>query len=643
MTILMQDALGGNYKGMNAADMQPSLTDVLDHIRVMPRLQPQERRVVLRELIASCDESDIQALQRLLGQTTKSGFDLVSALPAEVSHHIFLYLGGMDLVRCRAVCRPWRSMIKSDTGLWKAKIQAWNPAECSLLKDNYPLAQCRLLGAQMSSMSAEVMEEQAFDQGSLPVKTTKRSVGGDGDGDGEGGGTERETILDSIASQHGFVGWETALIQELALKRNWKHGRYAYEMTVTLTRNIKPIVLAWPYLILVDDWPKLYKISLMDVRRDRYRVIPIGDKDERYAKIMELQGYGSISCMAWDSFSFAKGSNHLKDRNLEEDCSLPLALGGFLRSVRLCNPDTKTSIPLPDVHHGFPLHLCFLRDQVLSVTLDGQITFFQKGEDYRPHRSCTVATKLFTVKNLPSADVLQVAPVTFGEMSFEREYNGEMISWNEAICLGYEDGCKLLQFQAIADNTPPYRNELLILFEDPNTRQRRVLCVKMEPGFQSESSRTHLSPSFSLGRGGDARDSIAMYRDRIAIVSHRNCSSDLGHYCVLRLSDLQEDVVVSTEYAQHIGEGDEDAEEEEEGEEYDDEEKEEGSEEGESEAPDSGHLKRKDELVHIPRRGKPIHLNDFAGHKAACRVLAMDHARIVLGMGPRIVKILCLV
>ncbi|KAF9361584.1 hypothetical protein BGX26_001589 [Mortierella sp. AD094] len=432
------------------------------------------------------------------------------------------------------------------------------------------------------------------------------------------------------------------MMQELALKQNWRRGRYAYEMTVTLTKNIKPTILAWPFLILVDEWLKLYKISLKDVRRDRYRVIPIGDKD--YAKVMDLQEYGSVSCVAWDSFSFATGLSDLVEEHSQDESFFPLALGGFLRSVRLCNPDTKTSVALPDVHHGFPLHLCFLRDQVLSVTLDGQITFFQKGMDYRPHRSCTVETK-----------VLQIAPVNFGEKSFEREHGGEIVSWREAICLGYEDGViikdehshtlchillemgsKLLQFQAIADDTPPYRNELLILFEDPNTRLRRVLRVKLGPGFESETSRSCLTPSFSLGRGGDARDSIAMYRDRIAIVSHRTCSSDLGHYCVLRLSDLQKDVVISTEYAQHVDEEGEDEEEEKE--------EEEGKETDglEGFGNEKERIKRL-EVAHIPRRGRLINLNDFAGHKAACRVLAIDHARIVLGMGPKMVKILCLV
>ncbi|KAG0064580.1 hypothetical protein BGZ92_005751, partial [Podila epicladia] len=42
----------------------------------------------------------------------------------------------------------------------------------------------------------------------------------------------------------------------------------------------------------------------------------------------------------------------------------------------------------------------------------------------------------------------------------------------------------------------------------------------MEPGFQGEISREELPQNAvmaALGRGGDARDSVTMFRDRIAI------------------------------------------------------------------------------------------------------------------------------
>ncbi|KAG0002505.1 hypothetical protein BGZ65_002575 [Modicella reniformis] len=524
-----------------AADHQPTLMDILKSVKSIHLLRPQERRVVLREVIASCDEEDIQVLQRLLGQTTRSGYDLMSSFPVEISHNIFSRLDGGDLIRCCAVCWPWRRLIRGDSSLWKAKILTLNPAECFLLKD---------LGTSIHT----------------PVQALRDTVA-----------DSRESMLDRIAQQPGFIGWEAALVRELALKHNWRRGRYMYEMTVKLQKSIKPTLLAWPYLFMADDSSKLYKISLAV-------------------------------------------------------------------------------------------------DQILSVTLDGLITFFQKGEEYRPIRSCNVTTK-----------VLQVTPVSFGVQTFTREHEGSAIIWKEAICLAHEDGviikdehshtlchvylelgCKLLQFQAIADhdynnnnnnNThagddsdhmptgPHYRNELLILFEDPKTRQRRVLCVKMEAGYLAEISREVLTHSgeFSLGRGGDARDSIAMYRDRIAVVSHRHCSSDLGHYCVLRLIDVKEDVAVSTEYAK------DDSEESEEDEEEQRHEREVDS-HGDQDLEEDIELDQEDAMkynripaMRIQQRRRDIHLHDFAGGKTAYRILAMDHARIVLGVGLKFVKILCLI
>lgn len=270
-----------------------------------------------------------------------------------------------------------------------------------------------------------------------------------------------------------------------------------------------------------------------------------------------------------------------------------------------------------------------------------------------------------------------MTPVCFGTQKLQREHGGSIITWKEAICLGHEDGViikdehshtlchiylefgsKLLHFQAIADGndedtmtaTSRRRNELLILFEDPNTRQRRVLCVKMEAGFLAEISRELLAHSggFSLGRGGDARDSTAMYRDRIAVVSHRNCSSDLGHYCVLRIVDVREDVMFSTEYAQNV---DEESEEDE-----DDSADEYGqvqdvvSDKDHQDDEDDMERRQERPIRHewiparqIQRRGRLIHLKDVMGQRMACRILAMDHARIVLGVGPRMVKILSLV
>lgn len=64
----------------------------------------------------------------------------------------------------------------------------------------------------------------------------------------------------------------------------------------------------------------------------------------------------------------------------------------------MCDPVVGKSIVLPEVLHGFPLHIVFMQDQVLSVTLDGLITYFRKGLDYRPVRSSTVDTKVIIDK-----------------------------------------------------------------------------------------------------------------------------------------------------------------------------------------------------------------------------------------------------
>ncbi|KAG0352315.1 hypothetical protein BG005_008243 [Podila minutissima] len=513
-----------------------SLIPILESIRRIPDLQPQERRVVLRELVEACNECDVQALQRILGITTRSGFDMVSVLPTEISRKIFLKLDSMDLVRCRAVCRPWRSMIRNDAQIWKTKILELNPAECSLLIDY------KDRDKNQSNTSAD---------GNSGTATTEQRA-------------HYEAILDEISRQHCFPGWEATLIRELALAQNWKQGRLVHESIIQLTRDTKPALLAWPYLVLVDAWPHVFVVPLDQVQKSRLAQIPFMDP---YCRTWSFHDQSPVSCLAWD---FTGGE------------TLSLALGGFLRTVRIFNPLDGSSFWLPDVHHGFPLQICFLQDYVLSVTLDGLVNYFKKGEDYRLVRSCSVDTK-----------AIQVAAVQFG-YNLERDVNGSSVSWKEAICLAHEegviildehantlaririkDGARLIHFQAIADHDNSIlnktemsggrggrhsRNELLILFEEPVTRQRRVLTVKMEPGFQGEISREELPQNVvmaALGRGGDARDSVTMFRDRIAIVSHRNCSSDLGHYCVLRVVDIRRDCVFSTEYHQPEEEEDE--------------------------------------------------------------------------------------
>ncbi|KAF9371198.1 hypothetical protein CPC16_003204 [Podila verticillata] len=621
---------------------QYSLLHILESIRHIPDLQPQERRVVLRELVEACCESDVQALQRIFGITTRSGFDMISVLPIEISRKIFVQLDGMDLVRCRAVCRPWRSMIRNDAQIWKAKILDLNPAECSLLIDYRNRDKDK-------DINKGEMKKSDEHSGTTITKIAKAC-------------THYEMILDQISCQHSFPGWEATLIRELALAQNWKQGRLVHETTIELTRDIKPTLLAWPYLVLVDAWPNVFVVSLDQVQKDRLAQIPFFT--DPYCWTWSYLHQSPVSCLAWDS----TGGE-----------TLSMALGGFLRTVRICNPLDGSSLLLPDVHHGFPLHLCFLQDYVISVMLDGQVNYFKKGEDYRLLRSCSVDTK-----------AIQVVTVQFG-YSTERDVNGSKVSWSEAICLAHEegviildenastlaririkDGARLIHFQAIADHDKSTvnaktdvsgvrynRNELLILFEEPvaRQRQRRVLVVKMELGFQGEISREELPQNAvmaNLGRGGDARDSVTMFRDRIAVVSHTKCSSDLGHYCVLRVVNLRRDCAFSTEYRKPEEEVEEEEVVEEEGVQGDedkgghmDENDEARGHNGDDDRKAEAGPKRLSRSLTKQRppqpRGRLIHLDVDSGSKAACRVLTMDHARIVLGVGPRMVRILFLV
>lgn len=63
----------------------------------------------------------------------------------------------------------------------------------------------------------------------------------------------------------------------------------------------------------------------------------------------------------------------------------------------MCDPESGTDVTLPNVLHGFTLHLCYLRDKIISVTLDGHIVFFPKTPPFLPIRSSSVNTKVRTI------------------------------------------------------------------------------------------------------------------------------------------------------------------------------------------------------------------------------------------------------
>lgn len=66
----------------------------------------------------------------------------------------------------------------------------------------------------------------------------------------------------------------------------------------------------------------------------------------------------------------------------------------------MCDPETETSMTLPNVLHGFALHLCYLRDKIISVTLDGHVVFFPKLPPFLPVRSSSVNTKVRVISSM---------------------------------------------------------------------------------------------------------------------------------------------------------------------------------------------------------------------------------------------------
>lgn len=219
---------------------------------------------------------------------------MISVLPTEISRKIFLQLDGMDLVRCRAVCRPWRSMIRNDAQIWMAKILELNPAECSLLIDY------KDRDKDKDNIKGEW--NKSGEHSGTTTTTTEKAY------------PHYEIILDKISCQHGFLGWEATLIRELALAQNWKQGRLVHETTIKLTRDTKPALLAWPYLVLVDAWPDVFVVSLDQLQNDRLAQIPFFT--EPYCSTWSYYHQSPVSCLAWDS----TGGE-----------TLSVALGGFLR------------------------------------------------------------------------------------------------------------------------------------------------------------------------------------------------------------------------------------------------------------------------------------------------------------------------
>jgi hypothetical protein len=250
----------------------------------------------------------------------------------------------MDLIRCQAVCKSWRGIIQNNDALWRAKVRDWDPAECTLLKDAMDY---RLLFPRASYQHLPTMHESLNEYPPL---------------------AELDSLLNRIESRPGFIGWKEAVVQELVLKQNWKWGRYVHQLTTSLTMDVKPVLLAWPWLILVDNWPRVHKISLDGYRGVRYQEFP--QENGRYYQVMEVpRGHGSVSCIAWDStaLTVSRASLLAETNDSEERQLLPLALGSYLRFVQfLLSQNFSALIILPPVtfyRWRFYLTLLFIIQQ----------------------------------------------------------------------------------------------------------------------------------------------------------------------------------------------------------------------------------------------------------------------------------------
>nr|CAG8590986.1 12244_t:CDS:2 [Entrophospora candida] len=83
-------------------------------------LDRPKRKNYLQCLIEECSSYDIFVLQQALFDKGYGGFDLIGALPIEISIKIFEQLTAKDLCACGEVSKKWRS-VTQDSSIWKKK------------------------------------------------------------------------------------------------------------------------------------------------------------------------------------------------------------------------------------------------------------------------------------------------------------------------------------------------------------------------------------------------------------------------------------------------------------------------------------------------------------------------------------------
>ncbi|CAG8457205.1 16711_t:CDS:2 [Acaulospora morrowiae] len=83
-------------------------------------LDKEQRKLFLEGLVEECNPQEIYTLQQILQDKCCNRFDIVSALPLELSIKIFKQLDGKDLCNCREVSHRWKN-ITQDSTIWKTK------------------------------------------------------------------------------------------------------------------------------------------------------------------------------------------------------------------------------------------------------------------------------------------------------------------------------------------------------------------------------------------------------------------------------------------------------------------------------------------------------------------------------------------
>ncbi|CAG8487518.1 10126_t:CDS:2 [Ambispora gerdemannii] len=80
------------------SSLPPELSGALKNYRAHNR---EHRKAFLLELLNECDSYDFHILQQRLKHLGMTGFDLLGALPVELSVKIFSHLDPGDLCNCR--------------------------------------------------------------------------------------------------------------------------------------------------------------------------------------------------------------------------------------------------------------------------------------------------------------------------------------------------------------------------------------------------------------------------------------------------------------------------------------------------------------------------------------------------------------